>query len=154
MSTHQAAMDVDTATAKVDSASADPANPSETLGGIAGHLRGLGASLCEHASLRAELAATEFQKEKRELAILAMVLVVFCALVATTLLFAGLSAVFLAWDSAWRDPVVIGVLFVYLLITGAVGLALARRLRQEHHPFPRTVDELRRDAAMLRRFSS
>ena len=123
-----------------------------TLSGLAGHLRGLGASLCEHASLRAELAALEFQAEKRELTVLATGTVIFCALAATTLLFAGLAAVFLAWDSAMRDQVVIAVLAVFLIGTGLMGTWLSQRLRRERHPFPRTVEELRRDAAVLRRF--
>lgn len=128
--------------------------PPGTLGGMAGHLRVLGASLCEHASLRAELAATEFQQEKRELATLAAGLVMFCALAATTLLFGGLAAVFLAWDSPSRDPIVIAVMVVYATVTGLLGAWLMQRLRQERHPFARTVEELRRDAAVLRSVQS
>jgi uncharacterized membrane protein YqjE len=129
-----------------------PASAPGSLGGLAGHLRGLGASLCEHASLRAELAAVEFQEEKRELVSLATGMVIFCALAATTLLFAGLTAVFLAWDTAFRDHVAIAVLAVFLIATGLLGAWLSQHLRRERHPFSRTVEELRRDAAVLRRF--
>lgn len=139
--------------AALDTAAGTTHRPG-TLGGLAGHLRGLGASLCEHASLRAELAAVEFQAEKRELATLVAGLVIFCALAATTLLFAGLTAVFLAWDSPSRDQVIIAVLSVFILVTGLMGAWLSQRLRQERHPFARTVEELRRDAAVLRRFQS
>lgn len=120
--------------------------------GLAGHLRGLGASLCEHASLRAELAAVEFQAEKREWFALAAGLVVGCALVAITVLFAGMTAVILAWDTPWRDQVALTVLFVFLTGTALMAAWLHQRLKREHHPFARTVQELRRDAALLRKF--
>lgn len=144
------ATDVNRTAAKTDSVAAESKSPLVGMGGLAGHLHGLGASLCEHVSLRAELAATEFQQEKRAIAVLATWLVVFCALAATTLLFAGLAAVFLAWDSPARDQVVFAVLCVFLLLTGALGAWLARRLSRDQHPFRRTVEELRRDAALLR----
>lgn len=132
----------------------DANNSSVGLAGLAGHLRGLGASLCEHASLRAELAATEYQAEKQLLVSLALGIVGFCVLVTTTLLFAALCLLALAWDSPQRMHVAFSLLAVFVLGSGLLGLWLKVKLDQEHRPFSKTVEELRRDAAVLRSVQS
>jgi len=119
-------------------------------GGMIGHLRGLGASLCEHAALRVELAAHEFQDEKRNLTFIAAGILLFCGLALATLVFAGFTAVVLVWDTDWRAMMAIGVFVLLAALTASAAGWLHWQLGRSRHPFSQSIEELRRDAGVLR----
>lgn len=116
--------------------------------------QGLAASLCELASLRAELAATELHEEKRELVKILLGAAALAALATATLLFAALALLAIAWDSPQRGQIALS-LFAFLG-TGLAWLVmwLRRQLDRTRPPFSRTIGELHRDATFLRTFQS
>jgi len=127
----------------------DTTSPAQA-GGMIGHLRGLGASLCEHAALRVELAAHEFQDEKRNLTFIAAGALLFCGLAVATLVFAGFTAVVLVWDTDWRALMAVGVFTLLAALTASAAAWLHLQLSRRQHPFAQSIEELRRDAGVLR----
>lgn len=125
----------------------DPAAQSRTAGPV-DSLKGLGETLAEIASTRAELFAVELREEGERLQrMIALAAVAGMFLHAVLLLAAGFVVV-LFWDTH-RIAASAGVAIVYLAIGAWAATSLRRAIRDRPPPFEATREELRRDFEML-----
>ena len=111
-------------------------------------LKGLGETLAEIASTRAELFAVELGEESERLqrmVVLAAVAAVFLA--AALLLVAGF-VVILFWDTH-RVAASAAVTIAYAVVGAWAAMKLKAALRDRPPPFEATLEELRRDFEML-----
>ena len=111
----------------------DPAAQSRTAGPV-DSLKGLGETLAEIASTRAELFAVELREEGERLQRMIALAAGF--------------VVVLFWDTH-RIAASAGVAIVYLAIGAWAATSLRRAIRDRPPPFEATREELRRDFGML-----
>lgn len=113
-------------------------------------LRSGGGALLAQGLLHAELAGIEWQEEKQRLLRLLVIILLGFTCLLGGLLFAGLLALAAAWDTAWRLPMGIGVVLLYV---GGAAIAW-RHLRATaalgEQAFAASRAELAADAALLR----
>jgi uncharacterized membrane protein YqjE len=117
---------------------------------VARILRAAGGALWTQARVHGELARIEWLAEKQRM-VRMLVLAALCGtLVACTLLFAGVLALCLAWDSTLRVPVAVGIPVLYAGLALAVALRLRAASARTNTPFAATREELAADLALLR----
>ena len=117
---------------------------------IRSDVRELSGELLQAISTRVELFGLEWQQAREGLPRLLALWVVglFCLVFALALL--TLLLIVLAWDTAYRDAVVIGLCATYALAGVLLLWRVSVRLRSGAlNPFDSTIEELRRDARCL-----
>ncbi len=113
-------------------------------------VRTAGGALCTQAGLYGQLARIEWLEEKIRLRSMLLMALLGFASVLCVMLFTGIAALALSWETAYRLPAVIALLLFY-----AAGMALAwYRLRalsaSGSRSFAALREELSIDAALLR----
>lgn len=116
--------------------------------GLGGTLRSILAGTVEGLQLRLELFGIELQQEKRTL-----FLTVFAGLAAALLLFTAmllgtLALVAVFWEQ--RVAVLLGLAAIYLVLGASLVAITRQRLVAGPRPFSATLEELKKDQAMLR----
>lgn len=112
--------------------------------------QGLSGELLRAISTRVELFGLEWQQAREDLPRLLALWVIglFCLVFALALL--TLLVIVLAWDTAYRDAVVVGLCVIYAIVGAALLWRVYVRLKSGGlNPFDATIDELRRDARCL-----
>jgi uncharacterized membrane protein YqjE len=113
-------------------------------------LRSAGSSLLTQAGLHSQLARVEWVAEKsRILSMLVAALVAVVGLVCT-LLMAGVIALAFSWETRFRIPVAIGVIFAYAAIAGFAWYRLKADSARGRDAFAGTREEIRADVALIR----
>jgi uncharacterized membrane protein YqjE len=119
---------------------------------IGDRVKGLSADVLQALSTRIELFGLELQQAKEDLPrLLALWVIGLLALMFALALFTFFVVV-VAWDTPYRDWVVVALFLIYAI----VGLALIWHVRQQLragalHPFSATIEELQRDVQFLTR---
>jgi uncharacterized membrane protein YqjE len=114
------------------------------------NLKGLSAELVRAVSTRVELFGLEWQQAREDLPRLLGLWVVGLLALLFALALLTLLVIVLAWDTPYRDWIVLALAVLY----GVIGGVLMWRVRDQIrgtglHPFANTLDELQRDARWL-----
>lgn len=117
---------------------------------IRSDVQGLSGELLRAISTRVELFGLEWQQARENLPRLLALWVIglFCLVFALALL--TLLVIVLAWETAYRDEVVVGLCVIYGLAGSVLLWRVYAQLKSGGlNPFDATIDELRRDAQCL-----
>ncbi|MEP7205471.1 MAG: phage holin family protein [Casimicrobiaceae bacterium] len=124
-------------------------NPSTDPGLLARGRRFVGA-LLEHVATRGELLAVELAEEKERLIHTLVAVSVLLAAVVMVLVFAGVLALVLAWDTSHRDLVAWLIPIVFLILAGGAWIWLKSLLSKKVALFRDSLKDLKQDAKELR----
>jgi len=113
-------------------------------------LRSAGSSLLTQAGLHSQLARVEWEAEKSRIVkmLVAAALVMIGLLCA--LLMAGALTLALSWETRFRIPVAIGVIFAYAALAGFAWHRLMAHSARGRDAFAGTREEIRADVALIR----
>lgn len=117
---------------------------------IRNSIKGLSADLVQAIATRVELFGLEWQQAREDLPrLLALWVVGLLALLFALALFTLLIIV-LAWDTPYRDWVVLALCLVYAVAGAALLWRVRERIRAGGlNPFAVTIEELQRDVRLL-----
>jgi uncharacterized membrane protein YqjE len=123
-------------------------NPAE--GGLLARARRFTGALLEHVATRGELLAVEIAEEKQRLvqALVAAAILVTGAL--TGLVFLGVLALVLAWDTSYRTAVAVVIPVVFIAVAVGALFWLKSLVSKKTALFRDSLRELREDAQSLR----
>ncbi len=126
-------------------------SPAE--GGLLARARRFSGALLEHVATRGELLAVEIGEEKERLihALIAAGLLLLCA--GMVLVFAGVLALVLAWDSEYRNVVAWLIPVAFLAIGIGSWLWLKSLIGRKTALFRDSLRDLRQDAQALRQLT-
>lgn len=124
------------------------ANPAD--GGLVARTRRFTGMLLEHIATRGELLAVEIAEEKQRLVHALIACGVLLVAAAMVLVFAGVLALVLAWDTTHRDLVAWLIPIVFLLVAGGAWLWLKGLIGRQSTLFKDSLRELRQDGQALR----
>jgi uncharacterized membrane protein YqjE len=111
-------------------------------------LKGLGETLAEIASTRAELFAVELQEESQRLQRMIVFAALAAVFLAAALLLVAGFVVLLFWDTH-RVAASAGVTILYAGVGAWAAMRLRALVRNRPPPFEATLEELRRDFEMV-----
>jgi len=119
-------------------------------GGVLARVRRLAGALLQHLATRGELLAAELAEEKDRVlqAVIAAGIVIFAATM--VLIFAGVLALVLAWDTDYRNLVAWLLPAIFLAVTIGAFLWLKSLTARKTALFRDSLRELRQDAQALR----
>ncbi|MCD8505539.1 MAG: phage holin family protein [Burkholderiaceae bacterium] len=117
---------------------------------IRNSVKGLSADLVQAIATRVELFGLEWQQAREDLPrLLALWVVGLLALLFALALFTLLIIV-LAWDTPYRDWVVLALCLVYAIVGATLLWQVRQRIRAGGlNPFAVTIEELQRDMRLL-----
>ncbi len=119
-------------------------------GGLLARARRFIGAVLEHIATRGELLAVELAEEKQRLIHTLIAVSVLLAAVVMVLVFAGILALVLAWDTPHRALVAWLIPLVFLLLAGGAWLWLKGLLSKKTALFRDSLQELKHDARELR----
>ena len=120
-------------------------------GGTLGRARRFLGTLLEHIATRGELLAVELAEEKHRLirTLLAVALMIVSA--GMVIVFAGVLAIVLAWDTSARELVAWLIPVVFLVIAIGAWFWLRKLVSRKSPLFRDSLRELRQDGQALRK---
>jgi uncharacterized membrane protein YqjE len=118
-------------------------------------VKGLSADVVQAVATRVEMFGLEWQQAREDLPkLLAFWVIGLLALLFALALFT-LLLIALAWDTPYRDWVVLGLSLTYAIVGAVLMWRVRERLRAGGlNPFAATIEELQRDVRCLARLSS
>ncbi len=124
------------------------ANPAE--GGLAARTRRFTGMLLEHIATRGELLAVEIAEEKQRLVRTLIASGILLVAAAMVLVFTGILALVLAWNTTHRDLVAGLIPLVFLLVAGGAWFWLKGLIGRRSTLFKDSLRELRQDGQAMR----
>jgi uncharacterized membrane protein YqjE len=117
-------------------------------------VKGLSADVVQAVATRVEMFGLQWQQAREDLPkLLALWVIGLVALLFALALFTLLLIV-LAWDTPYRDWVVLGLSLTYAIVGAVLMWRVRERLRAGGlNPFAATIEELQRDVRCLARLS-
>jgi uncharacterized membrane protein YqjE len=113
-------------------------------------LRSASKALFAHFVLHGELARVEWAEEKSRLARMLVAAVFGFAALLCVMLFGGIAALALSWETAYRIPVAITLLIIYAIGTALMWRRLQTLAALGSQTFAATREELAADLALLK----
>lgn len=115
-------------------------------------VKGLSAEVVQAIATRVELFGLEWQQARQDLPKLLALWVVGLLAVLFALALLTLLIIVLAWDTPYRDWVVLGLCLFYASVGGFLLWTVRERFRAgDINPFSATIEELQRDVRLLAR---
>ena len=122
-------------------------NPLQVLSVI----RSASSALLAQTMLHAQLAQLEWEEEKQRLAKMVMFTLMGFACFLCLLFFVGAFVLTLSWDTQFRIPVFIALIFCYCLAILWAGFKLSVLAKQGNNSFAGTRAEIAADIALIKR---
>ncbi|OQY29549.1 MAG: hypothetical protein B6244_03325 [Candidatus Cloacimonetes bacterium 4572_55] len=105
-------------------------------------------SLREGMRYRLELFSMELEEEKKKfINIITKTLIALFSLFMAFFFF-NMSLFVIFWD--FRVPLAVGLMVIYGLTTGLIGLSIRKKIVASSKPFTATIDELKRDQTWMK----
>ncbi len=121
-------------------------NPLQVLSVV----RSASSALLAQATLHAQLAQVEWEEEKQRLAKMLIFTLMGFACFLCLLFFVGAFLLTLSWDTEFRIPVFIALIFCYLLALLWAGFKLSLLAEQGRNSFAGTRAEIAADIALIK----
>jgi len=113
-------------------------------------LRSAGGALAAQASLHAQLAQVEWEEEKQRLCKMLIFTLVGFACFLCFLLFAGVLAIAVSWNTPYRLPVLISLVIGHAAVLIWVAFRLKALAALSHESFAATRAEIAADLALIK----
>jgi uncharacterized membrane protein YqjE len=114
-------------------------------------VRSASSALFAQMTLHAQLAQVEWEEEKQRLAKMLVFTLMGFACFLCLLFFVGAFVLTLSWDTQFRIPVFIGLIFCYFLALLWTGFKLSLLAEQGSNSFVGTRAEIAADIALIKR---
>ncbi len=122
-------------------------NPLQVLSVV----RSASSALLAQATLHAQLAQVEWEEEKQRLAKIVVYTLAGFACFLCLLFFIGAFTLTLTWDTQYRIPVFMGLIFSYFVALLFVGFKLHNLIEQGSNSFAGTRAEISADIDLIKR---
>jgi uncharacterized membrane protein YqjE len=122
-------------------------NPLQVLSVV----RSASSALLAQATLHAQLAQVEWEEEKQRLSSMLIFTLMGFACFLCLLFFIGAFVLTLSWDTPFRIPVFLGLIFCYFLALLWAGFKLYALAQQGSNSFAGTRAEIAADIALIKR---
>jgi uncharacterized membrane protein YqjE len=113
--------------------------------------RDAGGALITQLALHGQLARNEWAAERRRWLKMLLITLIGLSGLVSTMVFSGVVALSLSWDTAYRVPAMVAVVAVFALITWVAWRRVRVLAAESDRAFLATREELAADLALLKR---
>lgn len=113
-------------------------------------MRSASGAILAQATLHAQLAQVEWEEEKQRLSKMLILTLIGFACFLCLLIFVGAFFLALSWDTQFRIPVFLFLIFCYALVLAGAGFQLYALAKQGSNSFAATRAEIAADIALIK----